>query len=108
MDIKVGEYIRTNEGEIFKVGRINDDYFVSDRGLVGCFEDMVTNNNSNIIHLLEVGDIIKIEDEYEDVLFLVLDGVGWLRKVKFMLLNKHWKLISIVTKEQFKAMEYEV
>lgn len=110
MEVQIGEYVRTEQGEIFKVGKINDDYLVEikEYGGTGCFIDMVTNNNSNIIHLLEVGDIIKIEDEYEDVLCLVLDGTGWLRKVKFMLLNKHWKLISIVTREQFESMEYEV
>ena len=50
----------------------------------------------------------QIKDEYLEDTCLTLDTESWLNKVKREISNNYWKLVSIVTKEQFKAIECEV
>ena len=52
MNIKVGEYVRTIKGKIFKYGK--------GRAYLGK-DNYVTKHSFNLIDLLEVGDIVEIE-----------------------------------------------
>lgn len=65
MEIEVGEYIRTNEGEIGKITRLEKDlkseliYFWDDtKPEVFLIED-ITKHSKNIIDLIEVGDYVN-------------------------------------------------
>ena len=120
--IEVGEYIRTEDGFIGKVKRIETElekidginiwykWYVFDKniGEIHINESYIKEHSFNIIDLIEEGDFIKIKDEYLKDKCLTLDTESWLNKVKREILNNYWKLVSIVTKEQFKAIEFEV
>lgn len=121
--IKVGEYIRTYNGIIGKVKRIELDeidkslkWYVFDKKRydMNIIDEIYINkpyikkHSFNIIDLIEEGDFIKIKDEYFEDVYLILDTESWLNRVKREMLNDYFKLVSIVTKEQFKSIEYEV
>ena len=122
--IEVGEYIRTTEdGIIGKVKRIELDeidkslkWYVFDKKRydMNIIDEIYINkpyiksHSFNIIDLIEEGDFIKIKDEYFEDVYLILDTESWLNRVKREMLNDYFKLVSIVTKEQFKIVEYEV
>lgn len=122
--IEVGEYIRTTEdGIIGKVKRIELDeidkslkWYVFDKKRydMNIIDEIYINkpyiksHSFNIIDLIEEGDFIKIKDEYFEDVYLILDTESWLNRVKREMLNDYFKLVSIVTKEKFKNVEYEV
>lgn len=121
--IQVEEYIRTYDGIIGKVKRIELDeidkslkWYVFDKKRydMNIIDEIYINkpyikkHSFNIIDLIEEGDFIKIKDEYFEDVYLILDTESWLNRVKREMLNDYFKLVSIVTKEQFKIVEYEV
>lgn len=121
--IQTGEYIRTEEGLIGKIKRIELDeidkslkWYVFDKKRydmnivdeVYINKPYIKKHSFNIIDLIEEGDFIKIKDEYFEDVYLILDTESWLNRVKREMLNDYFKLVSIVTKEQFKNVEYEV
>ena len=109
--MKVGDYVRTINGEIYKL--IDDFaliYFQKEQEH-GIPEHQITKSSSNIIDLIEVGDYVNgikvdytnINDKlsYEDKCIGFYDGDG-----DITLFENDIK--SIVTKEQFESMEYKV
>ena len=136
--MKVGDYIRTDDGLIGKV--VSEPYEYKDS--IGCDIDFGNNDvfneyemcqiiiktSPNIIDLIEVGDLIRIEyyslryEErvtrlfevaFKDKKYINLNN----SKCDFMLIdgdfNKSDKELepiikSIVTKEQFSCMEYKI
>lgn len=125
-EIQIGEYVRTNNARgIRKVARINeaatvnrylfiDGYDHSDTiyGIIRA--DQITKHDFNIIKLIEVGDyvngyLVEAIDYEEDengnlfnVLGVVFTDDDFAYREELENINIH----SIVTKEQFKAMEY--
>ena len=107
--IEVGEYVRTDEGDIFEFGGYfkngNIDSMTDKFGtLYGKQEKCCKKHSKNIIDLIEVGDYyngIPIVHKLKDGRIQLLTG--------YLLLNEDIKKgDSIVTKEQFKSVEYEV
>ena len=128
MKLKVGMYVRTNDGYINKIKKVNQfNVLVYGRDLFG--EELNIPNNEitkasyNIIDILEVGDylngfkvskierydtntIIKIGNstfnvlEGEKIYTPSYDNNNGYEKIE--------KLKSIVTKEQFEQMTYKV
>lgn len=127
-EIKVGEYVRTSEGNIGKVYsvcpiitdeagtyykyilEINKELFIQD-------SDEIISHSKNIINLIEVGDYINgsklIAIDYAE------DKYGNRDKLHFYYefedcdndINEYYEHLvinDIVTKEQFKHMKYEV
>ena len=106
-EIKVGEYVRTRDGRIFKVKQINEGYLIEDieYGGLGCFMEYVVKHSFNIIDLIEKGDYVNgekiIEVRKQDgKIYLMTDYVP----------IEHIKegIKSIVTKEQFQSVEYRL
>ena len=116
--MKIGDYVRF-DGEIAKIKDIKryktkEDIYVFDR-ILDLNEDRSCNDNtiynsqwkyfdnvkssSNIIDLIEVGDILMIKDMFGNVSKVEVDE-------DFKLLSG--TIVSIVTKEQFESMEYKV
>ena len=116
--IEVGEYVRTKQGYIYKVKRIFEDMiWVHDIQWIP--QPEIVKHSKNIIDLIEVGDVIiynsnylgreikmevnytcKKEEDYkwgEGYVDTVIDEHIMLEDIK-----------SIVTKEQFEAIEYKV
>ena len=115
MEIEVGEYVRTNNGVIGKLIRIErNDIDISLKWYV--FYDgkneryinkpYITNHSFNIIDLIEVGDYVNGK--------LIHSICGNPKNGELMIIygngkhfdNEHIK--SIVTKEQMKSIEYKV
>lgn len=127
VEIQVGEYVRSDEGFIAKVKTVNDDYIECDSTIISHYGDFfddiygddlnsIAKHSFNIIDLIEVGDyvngyLVKAIDYDEDengnlfnVLGVVLTEDDFAYREGLENINIH----SIVTKEQFKAMEYKV
>ena len=121
MKLEVGQFVRTKEGYIAKIIKeIKDERrkeFVLDRIVIlnkRCTEIIRRNDNvissHNIIDLVEVGDYVNgypIYEiiEYEDNTRTIVIGddnksIIWEESSQY--------IKSIVTKEQFEAMQYEI
>lgn len=117
-EIKVGEYVRTEDGLIGKLEQINKEptdetitYIVTD-SFQGMIEEIIK-HSKNIIDLIEIGDYVNGElvtgFGYEDVNGAKEKSIlveGKYTKVSFALLE--WDIKSIVTKEMFSDIEYRL
>ena len=123
--IKVGEYVRTNEGIIDKVDRYSigscvyhckNGMCIDECETVGIPISDIKKHSFNIIDLIEEGDVIVLRNNKK---YEVLK-ISWSKSK-----GNHIHIInalrmqggidifaddikSIVTKEQFKSVEYEV
>ena len=132
--IKVGEYVRTRKYGIKKIvpdGRyviIDEDknrrmYYVDQDGIPSecefagyVWSDDIVKHSKNIIDLIQVGDYVngylveKVEkvpnEEIGKVVVLDTDNVGGYDYYAEDIYKEEIK--SIVTKEQFKSMEYRL
>lgn len=110
-EIKVGEYIRTRHGKIGKViditnitGQKREKYLIKwNKAEVYYITGVtITKHSKNIIDLIEVGDYVNGKYVYK-----ITPGCIYFKGHAPE--NKHsiW-IKTIVTKEQFKSIEYEV
>ena len=108
-EIKVGEYVRTRDGRIFKVKQINEGYLIEDieYGGLGCFIEYAVKHSFNIIDLIEVEDIVKAKDHDWIRVFNIDDKITLKSFIEDCEEN-NWTLMSIVTKEQFQSLEYRL
>ena len=124
--MKVGDYVRTKKGIAKIIDRINDptNYFdkfwVCDRYLElnddteYIHEQDVVKSSPNIIDLIEVGDILVIKDFVDEAcmiftdIYLIQNEEQLLHIKNDLEKNKNKMLYSIVTKEMFSSIEYEV
>ena len=108
--MKVGDYVRTNDGYINKIKKVNQfNVLVDARDLFG--EEINIANNEiiksspNIIDLIEVGDYVNGS---------LIDYISKDRKLYTTQSEEGYcqlndlKIETIVTKEQFESMEYKV
>jgi len=115
-DIQVGEYVRINEdfgiicigiGKV--VNKNQDTIYVKKSNInlpISFNKDSIAKHSSNIIDIIEVGDIVKTYDVLnEDVLYIWSEDM--LRALKEDVENG-LGIKSIVTKEQFSNVEYKV
>ena len=126
--MKIGDYVRTEFGKIHKITDLKPFYengkLIEDRQAVyidgkdsGCiywqFKKLIIKSSPNIIDLIKVGDVIVCDnkkypinyefevdynDDYKDYEITIDDYITLFLKDG----------LSIVTKEQFKIMEYKV
>lgn len=112
--MKVGDYVRTKDGYISKIKQIGINIYTD----IGCWsEDYVIKSSPNIIDLIEVGDYVNgypvakiyksVNKDIGRVIEYETDNVGGYEYEAEDLWESHIKSISIVTKEQFKNMEYK-
>ena len=101
--LEVGMYVRTETGEIGKItnfdgdmARIDTDKFITYKS----FNNEITKASHNIIDLIEVGDYVNG--------FPVIHKENDVLKCGLLVQFKENEIKSIVTKEQFKSMEYKV
>ena len=113
MELKEGMYVRYryyNEQKIGKIDFIKQDELLDDNfiGLTndnGVLEGNVTKASDNLIDLIEVGDYVNgVEvEEINDKEIMLVDTHLWIDKdVANRLIE------SIVTKETFNSVKYEV
>lgn len=129
MEIKVGEYVRTNQGYIAKLEDIDKEFMYFDNVIMcyyeetkllpinveildGTFlkaEDYITKHSFNIAEILEEDDYVNgmrvsyvrfPNDPYEPTEIYVLD-----KHINFIFASD---IKSVVTHEQMEAMEYVI
>lgn len=123
MEIEVGEYVRTKNGHIGKVisisnvtGRKTLKYLIDWNNAKAYYRSQIkdVNHSKNIIDLIEVGDYVngyRVVEIMEDMktgeihLEMTSDYTNQ-EKGDCTIYNKDIK--SIVTKEQFKNIEYRL
>lgn len=119
-NIEVGEWIRTADG-IRKILEINTGnrktyygQYILDKkykGSCSIAEKNIVNHSKNIIDLIEVGDIVKVFSDLHDIMgnqTFMVENKAHLNHLITGFNGGYFHLKSIVTKEQFKSIEYEV
>lgn len=123
MDIEVGEYVRTNKGNIGQVigifnGHCQAEYLIQFQGKVKVKRQYLSihtiiKHSKQLIDLIEVGDIVNscivVGFGYECVNGNKEKSIlveGKYTKVNFALLN--WDIKTIQTKESYMANCYDV
>lgn len=112
--MEVNDYVRTEWGDIERIVRVDNDNIIveieeDEDGRTYskmCYKEDIIKSSPNIIDILEVGDYVNgyliIEKDINNELrYIDLKD----RNMKYV---KYLDIKSIVTKEQFKNMEYEV
>ena len=101
--MKVGDYVRTKRGIIGKIKLIDNQTELENLYLVKrkwYYKEDFIKSSPNIIDLIEVGDYVNGYEVTNKDKFLGFGNHDW------YMTNDEIK--SIVTKEQFKNIEYEV
>lgn len=118
-EIQVGEYIRTNKGNIgkFKYYAKDDDtivYFKNGLGFTCIKQDDIKIHSLNIIDLIETGDyvngmqILKIEKRQIVKPYVTVALVYKAKDCEYWINLNEKTIQTIVTKEQFSSMEYKL
>lgn len=109
-DIEVGDYVRTKQGEIAKIVDTNmfDKTIYKDKQGVKYYLEEIVNHSKNIIDLIEVGDYVNGSEVLENYQHpRDLWEPRYLRTERDnYILNDN--INSIVTKQQFEAIEYKI
>lgn len=106
MDIGVGDYVRTNDGRIFRVYKIdnkNSKYTLYSDEFTRPINYKVTKHSKNIIDLIEEGDIIEFNGEKYQVIY---DESYNKSSLEFVFEQN--KYVTILTKEQYVQNCYTV
>ena len=99
-EIKVGDYCRTKNGLIAKLIE-PQVYEINDRECIEFLEDIVK-HSSNLIDIIEVNDIGIMN--YNGIVFQKFVSKDDIVALKL----KEYKLLEILTKEQFESISYKV
>lgn len=114
MEIEVNDYVRTEFGNIGKFYRpaseSSDVYYIyinKDGNKISSRYDSIVKHSPNIIDLIEIGDILRVFDnlsETEEKVNIFDDEM--LKAVKEDIKDNNYKILSILTHEQFSSLEY--
>lgn len=106
MDIKVGEYVRTSKGYIFK---IRHNKMVQGLKFLDAQYGTITKHSFNLIDLIEVGDFVNVYLVTDKYLFAgeepVLETIGEDTNCKCMC---EQDIQTILTREQYNQNCYKV
>lgn len=105
--IEVGEYARFRNGTISKVLGINKDssFDLICEGFI-LSSEWVVKHSKNIKELIEENDIVTLLVDGEEILNCFVDKFDI--KTKFKVISNDVKLLSILTKEKYKANCYKL
>lgn len=112
MELKVGMYVRyrhlsnTKISKIFRIDESDEDVFVALDNDDGTLESFIINASDNIIDLIEVGDYVNGKEVLNISEFK--DGSRYIEFDEGRYLCKNYQIESIVTKEMFDSVKYEV
>ena len=110
--MKVNDYVRTEWGDIEKIIKIDNENIIvnieeDEEGITYCkmcYKNEIKKSSPNIIDLIEVGDYVnggQVRETEKD--YIRISGGGYI----WQFLKKE-DIKSIVTKEMFSSIEYEV
>ena len=106
MNIEVGDYVRSRNGSIGKVTKIEDDKYLYENKELITFIGNVVKHSKNIIDLIEVGDLVFIEDFFNYSFIHIFDET-MLEALKEDI-KEDVKIKSILTHEQYSQNCYTV
>lgn len=106
-DIEIEEYVRTKDGKIDKVK--NNDYYMKqyiecEKGLY--LRENIVKHSKNITDLIEVGDIVILEDEFDKNIYYMYDE-SFVEATK-QDIKEGETLKSILTREEFENRKYNI
>ena len=119
MKLEVGMYVRTKEGYICKILKLNepfeDDSYLdhNDIGSASIQQKNVIKASHNIIDLVQIGDYINgyiVEEIREGYKGKEVDNGtrGYDEGGEYIIWKRNDDIKSIATKEQMEAMQYKV
>lgn len=114
MEIEVGEYVRTKNGKIYTVKSTTkfpdgDIHIYINEDVIFFRVTEIVKHSFNIIDLIEIKDIVEIQNVSDKLCFKVeIFDEKTLMDLKLGLEDNEIKLLSIVTKEQMKSVEYKI
>ena len=105
MKLEVGMYVRTDDGYIYRVYKVREDNIrVKGTFLLGeeltIFNNEIVKTSNNIIDLIEVGEYVNG--------FPVIHKENDILECGLLVQFKENDIKSILTREQFSAMEYKI
>lgn len=115
-EIKVEEYARTELGDIYSIiGKYERGQFGEICVQLGDFYTKKPHGEEwerhlkigQLIDLIEVGDVVKVLD-IDWVRIIGIDDKDILESFIEDVKEENWKILSIVTHEQFQSMEYRL
>ena len=121
--IQPKEYVRTVDGKIGIFDKYSSrpetsiykspfDCFIrlkNRKTPLQCCRDYIVKHSNDIIDLIEIGDILRILDNLGGCEHKVdIDDKIFLEETKNNFKDKTWKLLSILTHEQFSSLEYKI
>lgn len=120
-EIKIGEYVRTRNNGIKRIDTIFENKTVNKYGYE-CGSDWngkwyshikttdIVKHSKNLIDLIEIGDILKIKED-DSICYIGLEKdetTLTYQEIIDEIKNNKIKLLAIVTKEQFRSIEYKI
>lgn len=128
MEIENNEYIRTKEGYICRIDKIDECKYCEQnvyiyKETIGDlhFEHTyhkgdITKHSKNIINLLEVGDIVKVyvfadisDDDSEAIeTYYRIESKYEITELKESVKMNYAKILSILTKEKYEQYSYKL
>ena len=113
MELKEGMYVRTKDGDMFILDKIEDNHLIPRYVHIPyiIIEEDVIKASYNIIDLIEVGDYVngkKVIDTFTDYIFDYSEDFKVIRFSETDILHDVKHIKSIVTKEMFSNVEYRV
>lgn len=121
--IEVNEYVRTKNGYII---RVDENTIIFNLGYKEQYVDMETTkygftceeeivkHSKQLIDLIEAGDILKIKiseewvEKQDTIKFVVVGQTYTITEIKECLENGLFKILQILTKEQYLDNSYKV
>ena len=119
MDLNVGEFVRTKDGDIFKLAEFYDRtplYSMKDENgiLYGNPNKVVKRHSFNIIDLIEVGDYVNGILVFNITIATTEKGNEWVyigrdeQNILPAIALRKETIKTIVTHEQFESMAYKL
>lgn len=113
-EIEIGEYVRTKAGNIDKIKSIKQNEILFENSIIKYTEEniknMVVKHSKDILDLIEVGDVLKIKED-NSICYIGLEKdetTLTYQEIIDEIKNNKIKLLAIVTKEQFRSIEYKI
>lgn len=109
--MEVGDYVRTKQGRIGKISNLTVDYsselILCEESSIPFAKHQIIKSSPNIIDLIEVGDYVNgcLVSEIKDK-WLILNYADI--ETYEQLERKNENIKSIVTKEEFERMQYNL
>lgn len=110
--IEAGEYVRTENGKIDKVVSRNyyiGEYIKAEKDFIFCKN--IVKHSKQLIDLIEIGDILELS-EYVDYFKksekIGISDIDMLSDIKQAIRDKKIEVLSVLTKERYRANRYKV